>query len=40
MARHTFEHYASLQGAFHHKQLPFDETVAQLVKRLLMRHKR
>lgn len=37
---HTFEHYASLQGAFHHKQLPFDDTVAQLVKQWLMRHKR
>jgi pimeloyl-ACP methyl ester carboxylesterase len=36
---HTFEHYASLQGAFEGKQLPFDDSVAQRVADWLTTHR-
>jgi pimeloyl-ACP methyl ester carboxylesterase len=36
---HTFEHYASLAGAFEGKQLPFDESLAQLVGDWLLRQQ-
>jgi pimeloyl-ACP methyl ester carboxylesterase len=36
---HTFEHYASLQSAFNGKQLPFDESLAQLVTEWFTAHR-
>jgi pimeloyl-ACP methyl ester carboxylesterase len=36
---HTFEHYASLQNAFDHKQLAFDENVAQRVTHWFTQHR-
>lgn len=34
---HTFENYASMQSAFHGKQLPFDDAIAQRVRAWFIR---